>query len=424
MTLGNSMLIPTLPLMKRELAVTSFQISLIITLYSVVAIVLIPIAGYMSDVFGRKKIIIPSLFIAAVGGLLCGTAHWFAGAYTFAVILIGRCIQGIGAAGGLPIVLPLVGDMFKKEQDVSRGLGIVETSNTFGKVLSPIAGSLLALLSWYAVFLSIPVLCLISILLVAFLVKVPPAAKDKEKPKFSAFLQSLVNIAKVKGRWLSAIFLIGIIGMLVLFAVLFYLSTLLEELYGIDGVPKGGLLAVPLSALCLASYLTGKWIGEDKLRMKWVTVIGLVILTASMLFMAWFGITTLWLLLLVVGIGGIGIGIALPCLDALITEGIEKEQRGTVSSVYSSMRFIGVAAGPPLMSIGMKWTTAALFYSLAGVSILGVLTALFAIRPKQKGPKAPGGAQHAEEQTEPVAVFKPAAVRDAPGKIKGTAPES
>ena len=40
---------------------------------------------------------------------------------------------------------------------------------------------------------------------------------------------------------------------------------------------------------------------------------------------------------------GIGIGMALPCLDALITQGIEKEQRGTVTSFYSSMRFIGVA---------------------------------------------------------------------------------
>ncbi|MCZ8522737.1 MULTISPECIES: MFS transporter [Paenibacillus] len=425
MTLGNSMLIPTLPSMKRELAVTSFQISLIITLYSVVAIVLIPLAGYMSDRFGRKKIILPSLFIAGVGGLLCGTAHWFAGSYTFAVILIGRCIQGIGAAGGLPIVLPLVGDMFKKEKDVSSALGLVETSNTFGKVLSPVAGSLLALLSWYAVFLSIPVLCLISILLVAFLVKVPSAAEEKEKPKFKAFLHSLVDIAKKEGRWLSAIFIIGIIGMLVLFAVLFYLSSLLEDLFGIDGVPKGGLLALPLSALCLASYLTGKWIGEDKPRMKWVTVIGLVVLTGSMLAMAWLGITTLWMLLVIVGMGGIGIGIALPCLDALITEGIKKEQRGTVSSVYSSMRFIGVAAGPPLMSIGMKWPTSALFYSLGGVAILGVLTALLAIKPTQDAPKNSGsGGSGPDAQPQDITVFKPAAVRRSPGKIKETAPES
>lgn len=52
-------------------------------------------------------------------------------------------------------------------------------------------------------------------------------------------------------------------------------------------------------------------------------------------------------------IGGIGIGIALPSLDALITEGIEKEERGTISSFYNSMRFIGVALGPPVFAYMM-----------------------------------------------------------------------
>lgn len=51
-------------------------------------------------------------------------------------------------------------------------------------------------------------------------------------------------------------------------------------------------------------------------------------------------------MLILLTINGVGIGLILPCLDALITEGINKEQRGTITSLYSSMRFIGVAAGP------------------------------------------------------------------------------
>jgi ACDE family multidrug resistance protein len=43
----------------------------------------------------------------------------------------------------------------------------------------------------------------------------------------------------------------------------------------------------------------------------------------------------------------IGIGIALPSLDAIITERIEKDQRGTMPSFYSSIRFIGVVGGGP-----------------------------------------------------------------------------
>lgn len=55
MTLGNSMLIPVLPVMEKKLSINSFQVSMIITIYSIVAIFLIPIAGYLSDHIGRKK---------------------------------------------------------------------------------------------------------------------------------------------------------------------------------------------------------------------------------------------------------------------------------------------------------------------------------------------------------------------------------
>lgn len=75
MTLGNSMLIPVLPMMEKKLSVTSFQVSLIITVYSVVAIICIPIAGYLSDRFGRKKILLPCLLIAGLGGLVAAVAH-------------------------------------------------------------------------------------------------------------------------------------------------------------------------------------------------------------------------------------------------------------------------------------------------------------------------------------------------------------
>ena len=86
--------------------------------------------------------------------------------HAYGIILAGRVLQGIGAAGAMPIVLPLVGDLFRSEEQVSAGLGLIETSNTFGKVLSPILGSALALLAWQAPFWSVPVLCALSIALV------------------------------------------------------------------------------------------------------------------------------------------------------------------------------------------------------------------------------------------------------------------
>jgi len=379
MTLGNSMLIPVLPIMEKEIDISSFQSSMIITVYSVVAIFLIPIAGFLSDHIGRKKVIIPSLIITAIGGLISAFAGWKMESPYF-TILIGRALQGAGAAGAAPIVMPLVGDMFKNEEEVSSSLGLIETSNTLGKVLSPILGAFLAGFFWFLPFFSIPVFCVISIVLMFFLVKTP---KKREKPiPFKQFINNIKEIFKNNWKWLYAVFIIGIILMFILFAVLFYLSDILEKVYDVKNVKKGLFLAIPLGGLCIASYITGKFIKENKVLMKWLTFGGCILLAGSIAALTFS--KAMWYIIVLFLLSGIGIGIGLPCLDAFITCGIEKEERGTISSIYSSMRFIGVAAGPPVMAIMMKNIENVMFFIISGLGIIALLTTFFAIKPENE----------------------------------------
>ncbi|BBP89495.1 hypothetical protein BsIDN1_31130 [Bacillus safensis] len=137
MTLGNSMLIPVLPEIEKKLSITSFQVSLIITVYSVVAILCIPIAGYLSDRIGRKKVLLPCLLIAGLGGAVAAVASTIM-KEPYMWILFGRVLQGIGSAGAAPVVMPFIGDLFHDDEEVSAGLGAIETSNTAGKVLAPL----------------------------------------------------------------------------------------------------------------------------------------------------------------------------------------------------------------------------------------------------------------------------------------------
>jgi MFS transporter, ACDE family, multidrug resistance protein len=384
MTLGNSMLIPVLPEIEKKLNISSFQVSMIITVYSVVAILLIPIAGYLSDRFGRKKVIIPSLIIAGIGGLISGWAAWQSD-NAFMLILVGRFLQGVGSSGAAPVVLPLVGDMFKEEEEVSSGLGLIETSNTIGKVLSPILGAFLATIIWFLPFWLIPVFCVLSIVLVLFLVKVPKK-EEAEKQPFKEFLKKIRDIFHLEGRWLIAIFLIGGIIMFVLFGILFYLSTILEEKYGIHGVMKGLVIAFPLLALSISSYIAGKKIKQNKVVMKWCTFISMVLVGGSVFLITF--TENVYFLLGGLFVAGIGIGTALPSLDALITEGIDKEARGTITSLYSSMRFVGVALGPPIYAILMRSSHQTVFYTSAGISLVAAAAAFFAIKPeKEKGDK-------------------------------------
>src|SRR5690625_121218 len=371
MTLGNSMLIPILPAMKSSLNLTQLQVSLTITLYSIAAAIFISILGYFSDRFSRKVIIIPSLILTIIGGFIAGLGGSTLNSYIW--LLIGRVIQGIGAAGSAPIAMALTGDLFKGEEQ-SRVLGILESSNGLGKVLSPIFGSLFGLIVWYSVFYAIPILSLIAVILTWIFIK--EKGYREAPPPFRKYFHGLLNVFKLEGRWLFICYLAGGVCLFTLFGILFFLSDVLEEKHKIEGVIKGVILAIPLLVMVTTAYLTGSKIGKNLEKMKLWMLIGFGLMTASYILLAFFG--KLIPFLAILSISSVGAGLILPCVNSLITGSVGKSKRGFVTSLYNSVRFIGVAIGPPVFARLMEWSIKGMFLSLATLTlIIGLLVLLF-----------------------------------------------
>nr|WP_329602901.1 MFS transporter [Terrilactibacillus tamarindi] len=376
MTLGNSMLIPILPKMQSELKLNSFQTSLTITSFSAVAAISIPILGYLSDRFSRKAVIIPALILYGLGGILAGfAAAMFTNAYIW--IIVGRILQGIGASGTAPIAMALTGDLFKGSEE-SKVLGLVEASNGFGKVLSPILGSLVALLVWYGVFFAFPAVVLVSVILTWIFIK--EKKKKKEAPKFGEYVKGLLGVFKQEGKWLLTAYLAGATCLFTLFGILFYLSDTLEKAYHIDGVIKGLVLAIPLLVMCTTSYITGSKIGKNQKLMKKLIILGFIFVTISYGSLSFFKSIVPFISVLV--ISSVGTGLILPCINSFITGAVGKERRGFVTSLYGSVRFLGVAVGPPVFGWLISWSRMGMFLSIAGFTFLVGVLALFLIRVK------------------------------------------
>lgn len=372
MVLGNSMLIPVLPQIKKALQLSPFQVSLVITLFSLPAGLAIPLAGILSDRINRKLIISLALLVYGLGGIIAGTAAVILQDIAYPLLMAGRILQGIGAAGTAPIAMALAGDIFTSNER-SRVLGMLEASNGLGKVTSPILGSLVGLLAWWAVFFLFPVLCIPAALGIWFFVS-DPLSQREPKP-LKKYAQALKRIFTGKGVSLSSAFLAGATVLFILFGVLFYLSDYLETRYGIEGVLKGLIIAIPVLAMAVTSYTSGVITAKNTKIHKTLVVSGIFLLVVSLVVVPFFQ-KNIYILISSLVIAGIGTGMVLPSLNTLITGSCNMEERGMVTALYGGVRFFGVAGGPPLFGYLMEKN---IYWTFLTPATLALVVGLFAL---------------------------------------------
>lgn len=130
--------------------------------YMIFATVLTPVAGRISDLYGRKTIFGFGILFFLLGSLLCGLAD------SMVQLVIYRAVQGMGAGIMTPFPLIIAGDLFAVEQ---RGKIQAMFSAMWGlsAVLAPLLGSLFVeLANWRWIFLiNIPV-CILAFVCLLF----------------------------------------------------------------------------------------------------------------------------------------------------------------------------------------------------------------------------------------------------------------
>lgn len=380
MVLGNSMLIPVLPTIQKQLSVSSSKAGLLITLFSIPAGIVIPFAGLLSDRIGRKKVMVPALIVYGIGGLLAGLAA-ITVKRSFNLLLIARVIQGIGAGGTYQLAMALVGDVVQSSGR-AQALGMLEASNGLGKVISPLAGASLALISWYVPFFVYGVLALPAAIAVGILAK-EPSSKKKQQQNMKDYWSNLRSAFKKNGAALAVAFLAGAIALFALFGLLSYFSDILEKRFHYAVFRRGLVLALPVLVMAIVSYTLGTVLKKHVVRfLKPGMTVGLAIMAAGMFLFALF--KPLILLVVAGCIVGLGTGTLLPSLNMLVTSSSDKA-RGGITCLYGTVRFFGVAIGPPLFGIilfreGPERTA---FWLTAGAALLIAVAAAVVIKAKK-----------------------------------------
>jgi ACDE family multidrug resistance protein len=382
MVLGNSMLIPVLPKMMAVLHLTLFQAGLVVTAFSIPAGLLIPLAGALSDRIGRRVVMVPALVIYGVAGILAGGSALIL-PHPYPWIIAFRILQGIGAGGTYQLAMAVAGDMYESRSR-ARALGLLESANGVGKVVSPIAGSAVALILWFAPFFVYGLLSFPIAFLVWRVIREPE--QQRAKGSFGQYWRGIQHTFGQKAGSILVSFLAGAVVLFVLFGVLSYLADVLEKIYGIHEFPRGLLIAIPVLFSAMTSYAAGTVL--QKRLARWARPVvagGLALIGVSMVAEALIR-NPFWALTALV-LQGIGTGATLPSLNTLVTSATSTKERGAITSLYGSVRFFGVAMGPPLFALAMTHRTG-VFLGAAALAFATALAGWFLINESVMLPKS------------------------------------
>jgi MFS family permease len=188
-TLDGSIIIIALPLISRELEGTGNYIW-IANSFQLAQTIIQPLCAQLCNIFGRRNPMLIAIATFALGSGLAG------GARTFAMMVVGRTIQGLGSGSILLLVELIICDLVPLRQ---RGmyLGIVMSGGAFGAVLGPVVGGALATANWRWIFyMNLPI-CAVILVAIALLLRV-------QHTKEASWTRSLSRV-----DWIGSVIFIG-----------------------------------------------------------------------------------------------------------------------------------------------------------------------------------------------------------------------
>ena len=171
---AETMLIPAIPDLIKDFHVSYSMSSWILTAYLITGAVMTPIAGKLSDVYGKKRILLIIMIIYAIGVSIAGFAT------NIYFLLFARAIQGIGMAM-FPIAFSIIRDNFPREK-LSIGQGVISSMFASGAVIGlSVGGAIIKHYGWQATFFTIIPIAIALLIVVSRFIRVNEEEVETER---------------------------------------------------------------------------------------------------------------------------------------------------------------------------------------------------------------------------------------------------
>ncbi len=352
--MGVSSVTPAFPRIARELGVSAKHVGYLITYFTLPGVILSPIMGVLADRVGRKRILVPSLFLFAVAGTACAFVREFD-------LLLGlRFLQGVGAASLGALNMTIVGDLYAGKERTT-AMGYNASILSVGTAAFPLSGGALATLSWHYPFM-LPLMAVPVAFLVMFRLKSP---EPRNKQRMRAYFADVWQIARK--RSIVGLFVCGLLSFIVLYgSYLTYLPFLIASRF--HGTPF--IIGLVLSTASASTAATASQLGRLARRFseKRLLATGCVVYALGLAAVPF--VRHLWILFVPALVYGIAAAFAIPSITSLMAAFAPMNQRAAIMSLNGTVLRLGQTLGPVIM--------AAVYgvWGFAGVYFAGAFLAL------------------------------------------------
>lgn len=382
------------------------SLGFVITAYMLTTTVTVPLAGKLSDMYGRRPILITGVAIFTLGSLLSGmspTIEW---------LIAWRALQGVGGGIITSNAFTIVGDLFSPRER-GKWQGIVGAVFGMSSVVGPLLGGWLTdgqsifglTTDWRWTFLiNVPIGILAAIVIMmrlpnikhdkehhldvkgALLLSIALAsvvlAVDNTEIFFAGLIDAGISLGFIKGTlWVIAMATTSLFivverrakqpilslnffrnqtyTLMLIVSVLFgagflgsilYLTQFNQQVYGATASQAGLMLLPMIGGMTISSIIVGQLISRVGKYKKFI-MIGLGVTTLSILSLVTLRPDTVyWYEAVIMAICGLGLGMAMPVLSLAVQNEFEQKDLGAATSSVQLFRGLGSTVGTALLS--------------------------------------------------------------------------
>jgi EmrB/QacA subfamily drug resistance transporter len=357
------------------------------TSYLLASTSMVPIYGKLSDIYGRKIILLFGISVFLIGSVLCGLAG------TMLQLVIFRGVQGFGAAALTSAAFAIPADLFAPAER-ARYMGLFGAVFGLASVIGPFLGGIITdTWGWHWIFfVNLPV----GLVALAFIAAKLPKLDSGLRPRIdyagaatlllavvplllaltlnkavhpwgSPFVLGLLGSSLVglvlfivaerraqapilplhlfRIRTFTLTSLIGVTVGATLFAAIFFLSLYLVNVLGVSATEAGTTL-IPLTLSLVFGSIASSQIVQRTGRYKWTISGGMAVIVLSLWWLTTLTPeTTLWMVRLRMVALGLGLGGALPMLNLAMQNAVPREDMGAATASRQFFQQIGQVIG-------------------------------------------------------------------------------